>query len=286
VPWFPDFVNAVQLARRQQRTAEQTDAVTRYVIALQEGNAQALESAWPEKVEVADPRAGRVWGHEALTAFVERSQNWLAGYDARVETVAETVVEGRAVVEILAHLSRGPHVIDWPVAIVAESVDDRSVAFRTYCSLWDVDGRRRVRSPILQERKADLPQDVSRLLVALAAGDVGAVVGSLAPAAYVREAGARGQIHRGALELHAYFTDQFAGAGSIRLEPCVTTDDGLQCAVEFNCTRWGAGELPPQPGVGIFERHESGPITGVRLYHDIEILASAAPATPRASSPS
>ena len=172
--------------------------------------------------------------------------------------------------EILAHLSHEPDDIDWPVAVVAESLDDRSVAFRTYCSLWDVDGVRRVRSPILEEQKPELPDDVSRLLTALATGDVQAVVASLAPSGYVREAGARGPVHRGALELQSYLVAQFAGGGSIGLVPCAATDDGVRCAVEFTCTRWGSEELPPQPGIGVFERDGGGRMTGVRFYHDIE----------------
>jgi hypothetical protein len=35
------------------------------------------------------------------------------------------------------------------VAVVAESSDDLSMVFRTYCSQWPVDGRRHLRPPIL-----------------------------------------------------------------------------------------------------------------------------------------
>jgi hypothetical protein len=55
--------------------------------------------------------------------------------------VATTCVGGRAVVELLAHLGDDERELVWPVA-VAESPDDRSVVFRTYCSQYPVDGRR------------------------------------------------------------------------------------------------------------------------------------------------
>ena len=44
-------------------------------------------------------------------------------------------------VELLAHLARRDgRELAWPVAVVAESPDDSSVVFRTYCSQWPVDG--------------------------------------------------------------------------------------------------------------------------------------------------
>lgn len=80
-----------------------------------------------------DPRAGRVSGHPELRALVTRNQDSLAEHQARIETIASTRVDGRAVVELLAHASQGREMIDWPVAVAAEFPDDRSVVLRT-CS--------------------------------------------------------------------------------------------------------------------------------------------------------
>ena len=41
MPWFPDFVAAVELARRQTRTAGLADPVAQYFTALEEGDARA-----------------------------------------------------------------------------------------------------------------------------------------------------------------------------------------------------------------------------------------------------
>jgi hypothetical protein len=101
-------------------------------------------------VVVYDPRSGEVRGHRHLRKFVTRNQRWLAERNAHIETVASTCVDGRAVVEMLAHLAGDDgRDIDWPIAVVAESADDRSMVFRTYCSQWPVDGRahRRARHP-------------------------------------------------------------------------------------------------------------------------------------------
>ena len=151
MPWFPDFANAVELARIDTRAAGLADPVAQYVKALNEGTSRALEAAWPGEVVIYDPRAGEVRGHRQLRRFVNRNKSWLAQHGARVETVASTRVPGRAVVELLAHLNEDAPGVAWPVAVVAESSeDDLSVVFRTYCSQQPVDGRRHLRPPILE----------------------------------------------------------------------------------------------------------------------------------------
>ena len=70
MPWFPDFVSAVELARRQTRAAGQADPVAQYLTALSQSDAHALESVWPGEVVVHDPRAGEIRGHRQLRRFV------------------------------------------------------------------------------------------------------------------------------------------------------------------------------------------------------------------------
>ena len=159
MPWFPDFISAVEQARMETRAAARADPVAQYITALNEGTTHDLETAWPGEVIVHDPRAGTIRGHRRLRTFVEDNKSWLAGHHARIETVASTRVNGRAVVELLAHLTGDGPDVAWPVAVVAESTDALSVVFRTYCSQQPVDGRRHVRPPILkagQERPSDV----------------------------------------------------------------------------------------------------------------------------------
>lgn len=100
MPWFPDFANAVQLARRQVRAAGVADPVMAYFDALNKGDAHTLEAVWPGEVVIYDPRAGEIRGHKQLRRFVRQNQSWLAERHAHIETVASTVVGGRAVVEL------------------------------------------------------------------------------------------------------------------------------------------------------------------------------------------
>src|SRR3954449_4005814 len=181
MPWFPDFTSAVELARRQTRGPGQADPVAQYFAALDEEDTRVLEDVWPGEVVVYDPRAGEIRGRKHLRRFIRRNQSWLSGRHARIETVASTCAGGRAVVELLAHLAGDGPGLAWPVAVVAESPDDRSVVFRTYCSQWPVDGRRHLRSPRLDSGAAHPGDVVGRYLAALEAGDADAIVDAFSP---------------------------------------------------------------------------------------------------------
>jgi SnoaL-like domain len=275
MPWFPEFTAAVELARLQTRVAGQADPVAQYFSALHDGSTRDLEDVWPGEVVVYDPRAGEIRGHKELRRFVGQNQSWLSGRHARIETVASTSAGGRAVVELLAHLAGDGPGLAWPVAVVAESPDERSVVFRTYCSQWPVDGRRHLRPPILRAGAARPGDVVGRYQAALRAGDAEAVVATFAPEGYYREAIGPHVTHRGTAELRAFFTGYFGAGGGIGLEPCVVTDDGVRCALEFNCLRWGSHDLPPQAGIAVHERGPDGLLTAVRVYDDVEAPVAA-----------
>ncbi len=270
MPWFPEFTSAVELVRGQTRAAGHADPVGRYFAALNEGDAHTLETVWPGEVVVYDPRAGEVRGHRQLRRFVGQNQSWLAERHARIETVASTLVGGRAVVELLAHLDSDGQESAWPLAVVAESPDDRSVVFRTYCSQWPVDGRRHVRPPILEPGQTSPGDVVARYQSSLDAGDADAIVRTFAPDGYFREPIGPHYSHRGTSELRSFFTTCFSAGGGIGLQHCTVTDDGVRCAVEYNCVRWGSHDLPPQAGIGIYERGPDGLLAAVRVYDDVE----------------
>jgi ketosteroid isomerase-like protein len=271
MPWFPDFASAVELARQQTRTAGQADPVGEYFTALNSGDADELETVWPGEVVVYDPKAGEIRGHRHLRHFVAENQTWLAQRGAHIETVASTTSGGRAVVELLAHLAdKDGADVAWPIAVVAESADDRSVVFRTYCSQWPVDGRRHLRPAILEPATGAPGGVIERYRVALGAGDVAALVETFAPDGYVREPIGPDNLHRGADELSAFFTQAFSTGGGISLQPCATTDEGTRTAVEYNCVRWGAGDMSPQAGIAVFERSTDNRLAAVRIYDDVQ----------------
>ena len=270
MPWFPDFVSAVELVRQQKRAAGRADPVGQYFAALNSGDTHALETVWPGEVVVHDPRAGEVRGHRQLRHFVSRNQDWLAEHHARIETVASTYSGGRAVVEMLAQLDVDGQEMAWPVAVVAEAPDDLSVVFRSYCSQWPVAGRREVRAAILKPGPVRLGDVVGRYQDALEAGDAEAVVSTFEADGYYREPIGPHATHRGTAELRSFFTTSFGAGGGVGLEYCAVTDDGVRCALEYNCVRWVRHDVPPQAGLGVYERGPDGLLAAARVYDDVE----------------
>jgi ketosteroid isomerase-like protein len=277
MPWFPEFASAAQLAREEVREAGLDDPVGEFLAALREGDPRILETVWPGEIVIYDPRAGEVRGRRQVREFISRNLSWLGGLHARAETVAATRSPGRAVVELLTRLNHDGRELAWPVAVAAESADDRSVVFRTYCSQWPVDERRHIRPPVLgpvhgpeHVRAGDV---VDRYLAALAAGDAEAVAGTFAPDGYFRTPSGRRYARGGADELRSFFARCFSAGGGIGLQQCAVTDDGVRCAVEYNCLRWGIHDLPPQAGLGVYERGSGGLLAAGRVYDDVKAPA-------------
>jgi SnoaL-like domain len=270
MPWFPDFASAIELARREARAEGQADPVGRYFAALNASDSHPLEDAWPGEVVIYDPRAGEVRGRKRVRAFVRENQSWLAGLQARTETIASTVVGWRAVVELLAHVVIDGRPVAWPVTVVAECPDDGSAVFRSYCSQWPISGRHQVRPPVREPVPEYPPGVVGRYLAALAAGDADAVVGTFAPGGYLRETSGPDHQHRGPAGLRAFYTASFSAGGGIMLAPGAITDDGTRCALEYTLMRWGAQDLPPQAGIAVFERSRGGLLAAVRVYDDVQ----------------
>ncbi|HEU5389707.1 MAG TPA: nuclear transport factor 2 family protein [Streptosporangiaceae bacterium] len=260
----------MELARRQTRDAGHADPVGQFFAALNSGDSRTLETAWPGEVVVYDPRAGEIRGHRELRKFVSSNQSWMAEHHVRIETMASTSANGRAVVELLAHLPLDGQQVAWPVAVVAESPDDLSVVFRTYCSQWPVDGRRHLRPAILPPGGARPGDVVGRYQAALGTGDAEALVRTFEPDGYYREPIGPHLTHRGTAELRSFFTERIGARGGIALEPCEVTDDGVRCALEYNCVRWGDRDLPPQAGLGVYERGPDGLLAAARIYDDVE----------------
>lgn len=80
------------------------------------------------------------------------------------------------------------------------------------------------------------------------------IVNTFAPDGYFREPIGPHYTHRGARELRSFFTKCFSAGGGIGLQHCTMTDDGMRCALEYNCVRWGSHDLQPQAGIGVYER--------------------------------
>ena len=75
---------------------------------------------------------------------------------------------------------------------------------------------------------------------------------------------------RSVSELRTYFAECFKTGRWLKLEHCTVTDDGVRCALEFNCVRWAGHDLTPQAGISVYERRSDGLLAAARIYDDIE----------------
>lgn len=274
MPWMPEvFTAPIAEARRQREAASANDAVP-YYEGIMAGEPDALAHSFAARQPVLDdPRVGYVEGTRRLRAFVNGTADWLRERDAVVENMALTRTSTRTVEEVALHLlADDGERVELPVAIVSDRNSDRTLkAIRVYHSMWPLTGEHRVRSPLLPadpELHAEgAPGDYQR---ALAEGDISGIVATFEPDGYAREPSGGAYLHRGAEGLRELYEHLFANGGGIPLEHCTLTDDGVRCAIEYNCVRWGVTDIPPQAGVAVYERGSSGLLATARIYDDVE----------------
>jgi hypothetical protein len=220
-----------------------------------------------------DPRVGRVEGARGLRYFVPEMADWLRKRDAVVENVALTRTVIRTVEEVVLHLlSNDGDRVELPIAIVTDRDPDRTLkAIRVYHSMWPLTGSHNVYPPLLPEdprlHAEGTPGDYQR---ALAEGALESIVGTFGSDGYAREPSGgvpapRGRGSTGILRVPV------AKGGGISLEHCTLAADGVRCAIEYSCVRWGVTYIPPQLGVAVYERGSSGFLSAARIYDYVEL---------------
>lgn len=170
------------------------------------------------------------------------------------------------------HLDGESGRVELPVAIVADRWSDGRIdELRIYSSSWPLTGRHANRPPLLHPdpelRESDVVADYQR---ALTVGDVDAIVASFEPHGYAREPAGGQYIHGGPDGLRAFYELLFSNDGGIPLEHRAPIDDTRGCALEYNVVRWGKTELPPEAGVAVYVRDQSGKLAAARVHDDTD----------------
>jgi hypothetical protein len=274
MPWMPEvFTAPLAQAPRAEEAAPANDAIP-YYEGIMADEPNALVRSFAAQPVLDDPRVGYVEGARRLRAFVNGTAEWLRERDAVVENVALTRTPTRTVEEVVLHLlaDDGGVRVELPVAIVSDRNPERTLkAIRVYHSMWPLTGEHRLRSPLLPAdpglQAEGTPGDYQR---ALAEGDLQAIVGTFETDGYAREPSGGAYLHRGAEGLRELYAHLFANGGGIGLEHCTLTDDGVRCAIEYNCVRWGVTDIPPQAGVAVYERGGGRLLAAARIYDDVQ----------------
>jgi SnoaL-like domain len=271
MPWVPELFSAPVLARLEgQRHHKLVDVP--FWDGLMTGELDALIRSFAGQPELHHPVRGRIRGAREFGAFVTELNAWFERRNVSVEEVDGVSAQRHGFDEVILHLDGETGRVGLPVATVAAKRFDRRIKeLRMYYSSWPLVGRHANRPPLLQPDPELRGSDVvAEYQDALAAGDVGAIVAAFEPDAYAREPAGGQYIHAGHDGLRVFYEQLFSNGGGIQLEHCAVIDDARACALEYNVVRWGKTELPPQAGLAVYVRGQSGKLAAARIYDDAD----------------
>ena len=271
MPWSPETFSAAALARVEERHRRERLVLIPFFLGLMTGELDPIVQSFAGEPEVHHPVRGRIRGAAAFERYAHDANAWLSARDAAIEDVGFILTPARRIEEIVLHLDGDEGRIELPVAVAAELGDDGIAELRIYFSSHPLTGGHAIRPPLLQRNpgleEADVVGEYQR---ALAAGDADAVLAAFEPGASVREPAGAAYAHRGTDELRALYELFFSNGGGIALEHCSVTDDGRACALEYNVVAWGRTPMPPQAGLAVYVRGESGKLAAARIYDDAD----------------
>jgi hypothetical protein len=248
----------------------------RYFDGLMAGELDPLIGSFAGEPELHHPVRGRIKGARAFEAYFDEMQAMFRQRIVSVEDVDRVVVNRHGFEEAVVHLDGDGGRVGLPVAVVADMESrGRIDELRMYYSSWPLTGRHANRPPVLQP-DLELRQSgvVADYQAALAAGDVDAIVAAFEPEGCAREPAGSEYVHEGRDALRAFYELLFSNGGGIPLEHCAVIEDERACALEYNVVRWGKAELPPQAGVAVYVRGETGKLAAARIYDDVDVPAA------------
>ena len=215
---------------------------------------------------------GRANGSPALGRYLEEVAAWLSKGAASFDKVAFTMSSDRDVTEGKLSLTFEGRRVEVPVAVVAERRREREVELRLYYSTRPIKGTQAVRSPLLPKNdEVTVPPPVTAHLEALSRGDLEGVIGSFENGATLRDAAGTTYVKQQGGGLRDFY-DALLGSsdrGGVEVLKGARADDGRACALEYTVVRVRGKSVPPQAGLAVYERGESGLLKSVRIYEDI-----------------
>jgi hypothetical protein len=249
-----------------------------FLPSLYAGRPRDVAELFAGQPAIDDPRHGTIEGQDRLEEYVDAQASWARATRLSLAPIRTTVGAGRSVVEVLASLSIDGTPTELPIAVAADHGADRLAAVRVYHSNWPLEGRHRIRSPLLEhDPDLVLPDVVGAYMDALASADLDGSLAAFEPDGTFREPSGGRHEYRGVEGIRAAY-GAFYRIGPIHLLHCTAIDDGVACGVEFNAIGWGPRRFEPQAGIGVYERGRSGRLAAARVYDDVDVDLGLQPA--------
>jgi hypothetical protein len=254
-----------------------------YFASLATAQVDQLVKRLGDRATIDDPIFGRTSGMPTLQRYAEEVAAWLEKHAGAFEKVAFVTGSDRDVTEGTLSLTFDGRRVEVPVAIVAERRPEREVELRLYYSTRPIKGTRAVRSPLLpQDDEVAVPPPVAAHLDALSHANVKGIVASFENGGTVRDSAGHTYAKEGeGGPLVEYYDKLFgnppaspdprpAGAG-IEILKGARADDGTVCALEYTVVRVHGKDVPPQAGLAVYARGDSGLLKSVRVYQDVDV---------------
>ena len=278
MPWAPELFSAPALQGVLEKYRRERLRSVPFFDGLVTGEIDALIESFSGVPEVHHPVRGRIRGESAFRRFVDRDDLVAGGTQGRRrarQLPASPIRAGSKRSSCTSTATADASRFPWRSPPTATS-DERIVELRLYFSSWPLTGRHANRPPLLQpDPDLHAPDVVGEYQRALASGDVDAILATFEPDGYMREPAGDAHVHRGTDELRALYALFFSNGGGIPLEHCTVTDDGRACALEYNVVAWGRTALPPEAGIAVYVRGDSGRLAAARVYDDSDPPLSA-----------
>jgi len=232
---------------------------------------EALAQRLGGRGTIDDPIFGRASGNPALERMLAEMGGWLKRHDAKYVRDAVTVGVDRDVTEGTLRLESRGREVSIPIAVVTERRPSREVELRIYYSTRPLNGTSAARSPVMAPNAGlVLPPTVQRHIDALKRGEPAALVETFDATGSIREAS--GDRHAGGDALRNFYERLFGGStgGGVEVLKAGAADDGRTFALEYTLVRSRGKDVPPQAGLALYERSDTGLIRELRVYDDSE----------------
>ena len=277
MPWAPELFSAPVLQGVLDKYRRGRMRSVPFFDGLLSGEVDALVESFSGVPEVHHPARGRIRGERAFRRFVTDMTSWLAAGNAEVEHVNWLITDPRGVEEVVVHLDGDRGRIGLPVALTADhDEDERIVELRLYFSSWPLTGRHTNRPPLLQPdldlHEPDVVGEYQRAL-ATATSRRSSPRSSRTATCASRPATPTSTGGPTSCARSTSGSSPMAAASRWSTAPSPTTAAPARWS-----TTWsrGAGRaLPPEAGLAVYVRGDSGRLAAARVYDDSDPPLSA-----------